>query len=67
MRTCGWMHGARTIDGATWHAISEIARHQRAQDTHDTDITPLDMVAARCADNQEGTRCRSHEASGWRY
>jgi starvation-inducible DNA-binding protein len=47
---------ARKIGGATLHSISDIARHQRVQDNNAADVTPQDMLAELCADNQQLTR-----------
>src|SRR6201981_1511945 len=47
---------ARKIGGTTLHSISDIARHQRLQDNNEEFVTPEDMLAELCTDNQELTR-----------
>jgi starvation-inducible DNA-binding protein len=46
---------ARKIGGATLRSISDISRHQRLQDNNETFVTPKDMLAELCADNQQLT------------
>jgi starvation-inducible DNA-binding protein len=47
---------ARKLGATTLHSISDIARHQRVQDNNDADLTPQDMLAELCADNQQLAR-----------
>jgi starvation-inducible DNA-binding protein len=47
---------ARKIGGTTLHSISDISRHQRLKDNNEEFITPEDMLAELCADNQHLTR-----------
>jgi starvation-inducible DNA-binding protein len=47
---------ARKIGGTTLHSISDISRHQRLKDNNEEDVTPKDMLAELCADNQHLTR-----------
>jgi len=46
----------RKLGGATLHSISDIARHQHLLDNNDAGVTPQDMLAELCADNQQLTR-----------
>ena len=47
---------ARKIGGTTLHSISEISRHQRLKDNNAELVTPKDMLAELCTDNQHLTR-----------
>jgi starvation-inducible DNA-binding protein len=47
---------ARKIGGTTLHSIGDIARHQRIKDNNDEFVSPGDMLAELCEDNQELTR-----------
>ena len=47
---------ARKIGGTTLHSISDISRHQRLKDNNEESVTPKDMLAELCADNQHLTR-----------
>lgn len=47
---------ARKIGGSTLRSISDISRHQRLQDNNEEFVTPKDMLAELCADNQQLTR-----------
>ena len=47
---------ARKLGGATLRSISDISRHQRLQDNNVESVTPKDMLAELCADNQQLTR-----------
>jgi len=47
---------ARKIGGLTIHSISEVAKHQRLKDNNAEFVTPEDMLAELCADNQQLTR-----------
>lgn len=47
---------ARKIGGTTLHSISEISRHQRLKDNNAELVTPKDMLAELCTDNQQLTR-----------
>jgi starvation-inducible DNA-binding protein len=46
----------RKIGGITLHSISEITRHQRLKDNDAEFVSPQEMLAELCADNQEMTR-----------
>jgi starvation-inducible DNA-binding protein len=46
----------RKIGGKTLHSISDITRHQRLQDNDAEFVSPQEMLAELCADNQEMTR-----------
>ena len=47
---------ARKIGGTTLHSISDIARHQRLKDNNDEYVSPKEMLAELCDDNQQLTR-----------
>src|SRR5437667_7801414 len=47
---------ARKIGGTTLHSISDITRHQRLKDNNDEVVSPKDMLAEFCTDNQQLTR-----------
>src|SRR5207237_9726932 len=47
---------ARKIGGTTLHSISDITRHQRLKDNNDEVVSPKDMLAELCTDNQQLTR-----------
>jgi starvation-inducible DNA-binding protein len=47
---------ARKIGGLTIHSIGEIARHQRLKDNDQEFVSPKDMLAELCSDNQALTR-----------
>jgi starvation-inducible DNA-binding protein len=47
---------ARKIGGTTIRSIADIAQHQRLKDNNDELVTPANMVAELCADNQRLTR-----------
>jgi len=47
---------ARKLGGTTLRSISDISRHQRLQDNNGDSVTPKDMLAELCADNQQLTR-----------
>jgi starvation-inducible DNA-binding protein len=47
---------ARKIGGATLRSISDISQHQRLQDNNDEFVSPNDMLAELCADNQQLTQ-----------
>jgi len=47
---------ARKLGGTTLRSISDISRHQRLQDNNAESVTPKDMLAELCADNQQLTR-----------
>src|SRR6266404_5935673 len=47
---------ARKIGGTTLHSISDISRHQRLQDNNEEFVTPNEMLAELCNDNQQLTR-----------
>src|SRR2546422_3888249 len=47
---------ARKIGGTTLRSISDISRHQRLKDNNEELVTPKDMLAELCADNQHLTR-----------
>jgi serine/threonine protein kinase len=47
---------ARKIGGTTLRSISDISRHQRLKDNDEKSISPKDMLAELCADNQALTR-----------
>ena len=57
---------ARKIGGLTIHSIGEIARHQRLQDNNAEFVSPEEMLAELCADNQQLTRSlrAAHEICG---
>jgi starvation-inducible DNA-binding protein len=46
----------RKIGGNTLHSIGDITRHQRLQDNDAEYVSPQEMLAELCADNQEMTR-----------
>jgi starvation-inducible DNA-binding protein len=46
----------RKIGGTTLHSISDITHHQRLKDNNAEDISPKEMLAELCADNQQLTR-----------
>ncbi len=47
---------ARKLGGTTLRSISDISRHQRLKDNNVESVTPKDMLAELCADNQQLTR-----------
>jgi starvation-inducible DNA-binding protein len=47
---------ARKIGGTTIRSIGDIAEHQRLKDNDEELVTPGDMLAELCADNQRLTR-----------
>ena len=47
---------ARKIGGTTLHSISEIAKNQRLKDNNKEDVSPNEMLAELCEDNQHLTR-----------
>ena len=47
---------ARKIGGTTIRSITDIAQHQRLKDNNDELVTPGNMLAEVCADNQHLTR-----------
>jgi len=47
---------ARKIGGTTIRSIGDIAGHQRLKDNDEELVTPGDMLAELCADNQRLTR-----------
>jgi starvation-inducible DNA-binding protein len=47
---------ARKIGAPTLHSISDISRNQRLQDNNEESVTPQDMMAELCDDNQQLTR-----------
>jgi starvation-inducible DNA-binding protein len=47
---------ARKIGGTTLRSIGDIARHQRLKDNDAEFVSPEDMLAELCADNQTLTR-----------
>src|SRR5258707_15740671 len=47
---------ARQIGGTTIRSIGNIAEHQRLKDNDEELVTPGDMLAELCADNQQFTR-----------
>jgi starvation-inducible DNA-binding protein len=47
---------ARKIGGSTLRSISDISQHQRLKDNNEEFVTPKDMLAELCADNQQLTR-----------
>jgi starvation-inducible DNA-binding protein len=47
---------ARKIGGTTLHSISDVSRHQRLQDNNEEFVTPHEMLAELCNDNQRLTR-----------
>jgi starvation-inducible DNA-binding protein len=47
---------ARKIGGTTLRSISDISRQQRLKDNNEEFVTPKDMLAELCADNQQLTR-----------
>src|SRR5438445_1922529 len=47
---------ARKIGGTTLHSISDVSRHQRLQDNNEEFVTPNEMLAELCNDNQQLTR-----------
>lgn len=60
---------ARKIGGSSLRSIGDIARHQRLQDNDEETLSPKEMLAELCADNQLLTRslreahsvCDQHE------
>jgi len=46
---------ARKLGQTTLHSIGEIARNQRLRDNNAADISPQEMLAELCADNQQLT------------
>ena len=46
----------RKIGGTTLHSISDITHHQRLKDNNVEAISPAEMLAELCADNQQLTR-----------
>jgi starvation-inducible DNA-binding protein len=46
---------ARKIGGTTLHSISDISKHQRLKDNNEDFVSPQDMLAEVCADNQRFT------------
>ncbi len=57
---------ARKIGGTTIRSIGNIAEHQRLKDNDEELVTPGDMLAELCADNQRLTRFlrSTHELCG---
>src|SRR6266566_8486244 len=47
---------ARKIGETTLHSISDVSRHQRLQDNNEEFVTPNEMLAELCNDNQQLTR-----------
>jgi starvation-inducible DNA-binding protein len=47
---------ARKLGGASLRSIGDIARHQRLKDNDEETISPIEMLAELCADNQQLTR-----------
>jgi starvation-inducible DNA-binding protein len=47
---------ARKIGGSTLRSISDVSRHQRLKDNNAEGVTPKEMLAEVCADNQQLTR-----------
>src|ERR1700693_3690888 len=47
---------ARKIGGTTIRSITDIAQHQRLKDNNDELVTPGNMLAEVCTDNQHLTR-----------
>jgi starvation-inducible DNA-binding protein len=47
---------ARKIGGTTIRSIGDISRHQRLQDNDEEFVSPKDMLAELCADNESLTR-----------
>ncbi len=47
---------ARKLGGTTLRSISDISRNQRLRDNNVESVTPKDMLAELCADNQQLTR-----------
>ena len=47
---------ALKIGGTTLHSISDVSRHQRLQDNNEEFVTPNEMLAELCNDNQQLTR-----------
>jgi starvation-inducible DNA-binding protein len=47
---------ARKIGGTTLHSINDITQHQRLKDNNAEVVSPKDMLAELCADNQQLTR-----------
>jgi len=47
---------ARKIGGPTIHSISDITQHQRLKDNNAAFVSPNDMLAELCVDNQQLTR-----------
>ena len=44
---------ARKIGGTTVRSVSDISKHQRLKDNNDERVSPENMLAELCADNQE--------------
>ena len=57
---------ARKIGGTSLRSIADIARYQRLQDNDAEAISPKDMLAELCSDNQQLTRSlrQTHEVCG---
>ena len=47
---------ARKIGGTSLHSISDIAKHQTLKDNNEEFVSPHDMLAELCADNQHLTQ-----------
>src|SRR5574341_1948401 len=47
---------ARKIGGTTIHSISDIARNQRLKDNNKEGVSPQEMIAELCDDNQQLTK-----------
>ncbi len=47
---------ARKLGGTTLRSISDISRHQRLKDNNGESVTPKEMLAELCVDNQQLTR-----------
>ena len=47
---------ARKIGGTTLRSIGDISRHQRLRDNNEEFVSPHDMLAELCVDNQQLTR-----------
>jgi starvation-inducible DNA-binding protein len=47
---------ARKIGGTTLRSISDITQHQRLKDNNTEVVSPKDMLAELCVDNQQLTR-----------
>src|SRR5512147_1207496 len=57
---------ARKIGGTTIHSIGDIARYQRLKDNNKDGVSPQEMIAELCDDNQQLTRSlrAAHEVCG---